>query len=201
MPTVKEPDGDFTPAPAGTHIARCFGMVSLGTQQPNNPQFNPAFKVMLMFEMPDEPIGDKCMTVSKEYTSSLSEKATLRHDLESWRGRTFTPEELKGFDLARVVGHPCMISIIHQQSAKGKTYAKIASISKLPKTIVEPARVHSNVLFEIEHGRNAVFNALPEFIRKKIESSDEWRTPTPQGEPPIEDEVPLDTPPDGDVPF
>lgn len=201
MPIARESGGDFTPAPAGTHVARCFGMISLGTQMPNNPQFNPAFKIMLMFELPDEPIGDKCMTVSKEYTCSLSEKANLRHDLESWRGREFTPEELKGFDVSQVVGHPCMLSVVHQTSQKGKKYAKIASVAKLPKNMQAAAPVHEVVRYEIEDGKNGVFQGLPDFIQKKIASCVEWVNPAPAQQ--IEDEVPEDDPGmDGeDVPF
>lgn len=174
---VKETGGDFTPAPAGTHIARCFGMVSLGTQLPNNPQFNPAFKIMLMFELPDEPLsGDsgKVLTISKEFTASLSEKSNLRHDLEGWRGRSFTKEELQGFDVVQVVGHPCMLTVIHKQSAKNKTYAAITGISKLPKNTGAPAAVNDNLIYEIENGRNKVFDSLPEWVRKKITACVEW---------------------------
>jgi len=39
------------------------------------------------------------LMISKRYTMSLGEQSTLRKDLESWRGKKFTPEELQGFDL------------------------------------------------------------------------------------------------------
>jgi len=35
------------------------------------------------------------MSISKNYTASLSDMATLREDLKNWRGRDFTPEELR----------------------------------------------------------------------------------------------------------
>lgn len=205
MPIAKETGGDFTPAPSGTHLARCIGCVSLGTQQPNSPQFSAAFKVMLIFELPDELLENgKAMTVSMERTCSLSEKATLRHDLESWRGRPFTKEELSGFDVAQVVDVPCMLSVIHKQSAKGKTYAAITAISKLPKAVSAKPRVNDLVRYEIEDGKNKVYESLPEFVRKKIASCAEWIAPhsmeaQPDAPPdnwPPEDEPPtIDDPP------
>jgi hypothetical protein len=176
VPIAKQTGGDFTPCPPGTHLARCIGCISLGTQEPNSPQFSPAFKIMLVWEIPDELLGDsgKAMTVSAEYTCSLSEKANLRHILESWRGRPFTKQELDGFDVANVVDVPAMITVIHQTSGKGKTYAKVASVSSLPKGIVAKPRVNELVRYEIEDGKNSVYESLPEFIRKKIASCAEW---------------------------
>lgn len=209
MPIAKESGGDFTPAPAGTHLARCIGCVSLGTQPPNSPQFNAAFKVMLVFELPDELLPNgQAMTVSMERTCSLSEKATLRHDLESWRGKPFTKEELAGFDVAQVVDIPCMLSVIHKQSAKGKTYAAITAISKLPKAVQAKPRVNELVRYEIEHGKNKVFESLPEFVRKKIMNCIEWNSPSqespesePQPDAPPDDWVPESEAHEMDVPF
>ncbi len=186
MPIAKESGSTFTPAPAGTHVARCIGVISLGTQQPNSPQFNAAFKVMLIWELPNEMLGDsgKAMTVSAEFTCSLGEKANLRHILESWRGRAFTKEELAGFDVNTVLDKPCMVSVIHKESAKGRTYAAVNAVTTLPKGTTCPARVNPLQLFEIEHGRNEVFKALPEFVQNKIAASDEWMLPAqPVAEP------------------
>lgn len=175
MPIVKQTESNFKPMPAGTHLARCYGMVSLGTQLPNSAQFNPSFKILLMFETPNELAENgKPLTTFKEYSASLSEKSKLRPALESWRGRPFTKEELDGFDVSAVVGAPCMISVIHKHSAKGSTYADIASIAALPKGMVCPPQVHPKTIFEIEMGKGAVYQSLPEFIQKKICACVEW---------------------------
>ena len=44
------------------------------------------------------------MTISKSYTVSLHEKSSLRKDLAAWRGRDFTDEEAKAFDVSRLIG-------------------------------------------------------------------------------------------------
>jgi len=75
----------------------------------------------------------KRFVVTNTYTASLNEKANLRRDLESWRGRPFTAEELQGFDLEKVVGKPCMLNLVAKTTAKGKTWTGIAAIMPLPK--------------------------------------------------------------------
>ena len=201
MPIAKETK-TYDPCPAGTHVARCFGCVSLGTQ--HSPLFADAFKVMLMFELPFETIateeGDKPMTISKEYTLSLGKKAFLRKDLDAWRGKPFTPEELEGFEVSNVVGAPCQLTIIHTISkTKGNTYAKIEGITGLAKGMTCPAQVHTSVKYEIDDGENAVFKALPEWIQKKIIASEEV---TPTGaKPESHQEPPADEIPEDSVPF
>lgn len=210
MPIAKQGGGDFTPAPAGTHLARCVGVISLGTQAPNNPQFNAAFKVMVVWELPDEIVPGKeiALTVQKEYSCFLSDKANLRHDLESWRGRPFTPQELEGFDVAQVLDVPCMISVIHKTSAKKTIYATVTAVSKLPKSVFAKPRVNELVHFEIEQGRDTTFQSLPEWVKKKIEASEEWRQLPPGNpnemrapEPGQEMEPELSEPPEDPLPF
>lgn len=200
--------------PAGSHVARCYGVISLGTQPTNNPQFNPTTKVMLMFEVPGEPVmvdnKPAPMTISKDYTLSLNEKANLRHDLVSWRGREFTEQELEGFAVEKVIGVPCMLSVVHKKSAKGSIYANIAGIAGLPKGVECPPAWHKPIHYEIEHGENAVFKSLHEWIQKKIAACEEWNSPAavatqekavsdPQNMPPGDDNVPDDE--DSRVPF
>lgn len=179
MPIAKESGGDFTPVEAGTHLARCFACVALGVQE--SPNFPAANKVMLMFEVPEqttEQDGEEVpMTVQKEYTLSLNNKATLRKHLEAWRGKPFTAEELVGFDVANVVGAPALLTIVHKVSANKKTYANIEAIAKPMKNMVCPPQHHAMVKYEIEMGRGSAFNVLPEWIQKKIAMSEEFKHP------------------------
>jgi hypothetical protein len=205
MPIAKETGGNFTPAPQGTHVARCISCISLGTQPANNPQFTDTWKIMLGWEIPGETFqiqgtGErKPMTLNKEYSLSLGKKANLRRDLEGWRGRQFTAEELAGFEVSKVIGVPCLISVVHKTSGKGTTYAAIASISALPKGTICPPQVHPPTIYEIEQGKDKVFATLPEFVRKKIEQCEEWTNPAIDRETPGPDGQPAA--PEDDVPF
>jgi hypothetical protein len=75
--------------------------------------------------------------VRRRYTCSLHEKATLRRDLESWRGRAFTDKELEAFDLESLLSVGCLINVIHE-SRNGSTYANVASVMRLPKGMTAP---------------------------------------------------------------
>lgn len=209
MAIAKSSGGTFEPVPQGTHPARCFAQISLGTQHSEN--FPDSFKVMLMWELPEQVIekdgGETFpMVISKEYTCSLNEKANLRRDLVSWRGREFTETELAGFDVSQVVGAPCLLNVIQTQSTKGKTYSKIASISPLPKKMAAEKQVHESVKYEIESGRSETFQKLPEWVQKKINACVEWnqQPAKPASKPPVthQAEIAGDGPPESDdVPF
>lgn len=175
MPTAKETSGDFKPAPEGTHLARCISVVSLGTQ--TSELYAAAYKVLIGWELPNETIeygeGNSPMVVSKEYTLSLHKKATLRQHLESWRGKAFSGDELKGFPIEKVLGVPCLVNVIHKTTENG-TFARVAGVSALPKGTNCPEAHHKLIHFEIEHGKNDTFKSLPEWIQKKIHACEEW---------------------------
>lgn len=169
--------------PAGTHVARCYGVIDLGTQY--SEKFgNSSRKVQLQFELPNELMGDgRPLAISKKYTLSLNDKANLRKDLESWLGRGITAEEEKnGFALGGMLGAPCLLSIIHAESG-GKTYANIAAVMSVPKGTQVPGQSNPMVSYDVENGKDAVFEKLPEWIRKIIEESKEFKDgdePTPE---------------------
>jgi len=71
-------------------------------------------------------------TVSSRYTASLHEKSRLRADLQSWRGRAFSAEELAAFDLEKLIGVGCLLNVVHT-ARNGKQYADIVAIMPLPK--------------------------------------------------------------------
>ena len=164
--------------PPGTHVARCYSVIDLGTQPGT---FGPKRKIRITWELPDETAvfqedkGPQPFVVSKEYTLSLYEKANLRHDLESWRGKQFTTDELKGFDIFTLIDVPCLLTIIHKtKEGGGKTYANVSSISKLAKGMTVSARINPLVRYSIDDKSNTVFLSLPEWMRKKIEEAEEW---------------------------
>ena len=202
MPVAKESGGDFPLPPAGNHSARCFGVVDVGTQI--SPMYGPNHKVMLMFELPDLLVTisgeDQPTIITKEYTLSLSGKANLRHDLESWRGVEFTAKELEGFEVSKVVGAPALLNLTHQTSAKGRKRAVIAAITPLPKGMVAPEPQFEPVKFDLTMGQKSKpFLSLPAWIQKKIQSCQEWTNPAGAT---AETETPTDEPAEsGGPPF
>ena len=74
---------------------------------------------------------------SKRYTLSLHEKSALRKDLESWRGRAFTEDELEGWDVENVLGAAAMISVV-QEAKNGTVYSNVNAVMRPPKGVTGP---------------------------------------------------------------
>jgi hypothetical protein len=168
--------GDFKPAPEGTHVARCIQLIDIGTHH-GEYQGQPTVRnqVIVRWELPNETVetddGQQPMIVSKFYTNSLGEKANLRKDLESWRSRQFTQEELDRFDLQNILGKPCMVSVIHNE--KGK--AKVTTVTALPKGTNCPPAANELAAFWIDEWDDNAYAALPKGFQELIAQSDEYK--------------------------
>lgn len=132
---VKDNRKEFTPAPEGLHQAVCIDVVDLGLQE---TQWGPKEKVRIMWALDavDETTG-KAFLVGQMYTLSLSEKATLRHHLEAWRGRKFTQDELQGFDLEKLIGVNCQVQVVHNLADGGRIFGNVQAIVPLGKGMVK----------------------------------------------------------------
>lgn len=172
-----------TPPPAGNHVARCVRVIDLGVQRDDSPQFGVKIqhKLMLTWELPTETHvfkeenGPEPFHVSTEYTVFLSEKSNLRKDLESWRGRPFTPDELDAFDVGKLLGAPCLLNVVHKIAKNGNTYGNVKGITPMPKGMQCPSAITPLVKYEVEMGRNETFQALPEWIQNKIAKCEDWK--------------------------
>lgn len=173
--TVFESSGTtFKSAPAGTHVARCIRLIDIGTQH-GEYQGKPTVRrqIIVMWELPDELMDDgKPYVASKFYTASLSEKATLRKDLEAWRGRAFTDQELAGFDTKAILGKPCMLSIVEKEGGNG---TKIGGVMALPKGVNVAPHTNEPFAFDIDEWDEQRFQSLSDGIKKLIQGSDEFQ--------------------------
>lgn len=161
---------DFEQPPVGTFLAICYKLIDIGTQH-GEYQGQPTARrqVVIGWELPSELMADgQPFVVSQFYTASLNEKAKLRHDLEAWRGRAFTEEEMKGFDLRSIAGKPCMLSLIDKA---GKT--RVGGVMKLPKGMPVPKAVNANILFSVDEWDQKVFESFSPKFQSLIEASDE----------------------------
>lgn len=135
---AKATGGNFIPAPAGTWAAVCCDVVDLGVLEVTFAgQTKKQHKIRIVWQIDESREDGKPHQASKRYTLSLHEKASLRKDLESWRGRAFTEEELKGFDVETVLAVACMLNVVEQKK-EGKTYSNVTAIMKLPKSMQAP---------------------------------------------------------------
>lgn len=179
--------GNFKRVPAGVHIGRCYSLIDLGTQH-SSGQYGEKFqhKVRISWELfgedeNGEPLTidvdgqDMPLTISKSYTMSLHENAALRKDLAAWRGRDFTDEEVRGFDVSKLIGAYCMVNVTTSES-NGKTYSNVVGLTQLPAALknAKPAAVHENVLFNLDDPDLSVFDSFHEKLQEAIKKSPEW---------------------------
>lgn len=203
--------GDFKPVEAGTHMAVCTQIVDIGLQKGSEQFPKPQHKVVLRFEIPSERIEfdgkDAPAVISKSFTASMNEKATLRKYLESWRGKTFTDAEAEQFDVSKLLGVTVMLSVVHKESG-GKLRANIAALSAPPKGM-PPVKPEGDVfIYDEEHKEN--YDKLSKYLKESVDNqirqgatADEvyggFATPKPTES--YGTDKPLKDPFDDDVPF
>lgn len=172
--------GSYTPIEEGTYIALCYGLVDIGDVY--SEKFDKAVpKFMILWEL----VGAGTVTVdgreynrsvSNSYSKSLNPKSNLRKDLRAWRGREFTEDELKRFDMVNILSAPCQIQIINATS-NGKTYSNIAAIMNLPKGMPKPVHTHDVVHWDFEDNTigDEAWEKIPEWLRGVIQNSETYQ--------------------------
>lgn len=167
-------------APEGSHPARCIAVVDLGTQTSEfNGEMRSRRALWIQWELPGEArttgaFAGEVFRVGSIYTRSLHPKSSLRADLESWRGKSFTAEELKQFDIARLLGTPCLLQV--GRNEKGR--ARVNAVMSLPKGMTVPACVNDPVLLSLDAFDQSVYADLPKGIQAMVASSPEYSAAT-----------------------
>lgn len=188
------PSSTFRRVPAGQWPARCVGVIDLGTQSTQFPGEEAKLQrqLMLQFEVYGEDEAGVALTSehegrevplqinSRRLTMSMNEKANLRKTLHAWRGRDFTPEELKSFNVGKLAGAPCLLNVVHEERG-GKTYANIFSITPLPGAMKKtlPATETPMTVFDLDAFDAGIFDGLSEYVQKIIVESAEFKSRKP----------------------
>ena len=164
---------NYTPAPAGVHQVVCVDVIDKGLLEVTYAgKTKTQHKISLVWQLTELRDDGKRQLVYKRYTCSLNEKATLRKDLESWRGRAFTREEEMGFDVESVLGANALINVQHGQVGD-RVYANVVAVMPLAKgmTKIKPA----------------------DYIREKdrVESSPDQADQTDHNGPLTDDDIPF----------
>jgi hypothetical protein len=204
MPKLPSPSSTFTPPPAGTFPTVCYRILDLGTQTGSymgKPRV--AHKILISWEIKDDDAvmdDGRPMSIHQQYTWSMNEKAALRKDLESWRGKRFTDADFgeDGFDLADLLGVGCFMGIVHKE-VEGNTYANISAISKLPKGMTVAPLVNKPLILWLDQTFDKeAFAELSEGMQNKIKASPEYQSvvegkklPTDNSRGPLDDEIPF----------
>lgn len=178
----------FTPVPAGMHLARCFRIIDLGTQKTTylgKEKFDR--KLLIQFEIHSEDAnGNPLVTdrgeplsISKRYTHSTYENATICKDLGSWRGAPITKDEGdQGINLQRFLGMWAMLNVTKDLGNDGKEYTNIKTVNPVPPPIRKlgfPNPHNEDLIYSIDESPPEVFEKLSENTRMTIQKSPEWQ--------------------------
>lgn len=180
---------DNTPAPSGSHLARCVQIIDNGT---HTTEFAGEAKrrrtISVGWEVyPEDDDGEimrnadgEFFLVWENWTLSMNEKSKMFQRVESWLGRSLRPEEKKSFEAGSLLDQPCRINIIHNNVDKGgvtRTYANVSSVSPAkPREVAGlPDRGADIVFFSIAKPDMAVFETFADWRKEKITHAEEWK--------------------------
>lgn len=180
--------GDYEVIEQGSHPAVLVALIDCGSRMKTFPGSQPKLthEVYLCWELPGMIMSGTTRnhTIARMYTLSFHEKAGLRKLIEQWRGSTFRENE--EFDLASIVGKPCLLSVTHKQTNSGNTVAIIGGVMRLPNGMPAPKAAFPHVVYEVAKGvEPPANNWLPRVwhdvtgqmasIAEYVSSSYEWQ--------------------------
>ena len=185
--------------PTGAHLARCYSLVDLGTHTTDGRYgVRTNRKLRFSWELPedkhvfDEKRGPEPLVLHHMINFTSGPKSPLIKLLTSWRGKAFTPEEFDDFDLRKVLGKACLVNVVHTEK-EGVIYANVENVTPVPLKWRDqvPSPINPQVYYEVEHGKNDVFQSLPEWLRTLISGCEEWKD-KPKKEDRSNDPLPFD---------
>lgn len=166
--TVKE-NRNFLPVPEGSHIAYCYALIDLGMQY--SKFYDTTLpKVMIGWELTHQLTKEgKPYVHFQRYTASLNVRSALRVLLEGWRGQSFVPEELEGFELKKLLGTSCYLTIRHVLNLQTQQrWPKVIAICPLPDLRFCAPNINKPIYFDCDNYCESDYLAVPEHIRKHI---------------------------------
>jgi hypothetical protein len=181
--------------------ARCYGVIDLGiVDNSYKGEEKTAHKIMLLWELPDlqavfKDDGEKQpFMILEEFTFTTGEKGNLAKLVSSWRNKPFTADERAGnFDPSVFLNKTALLqfSIKRKGAYKGDEITKVTNVNSrmalstimpLPAAMKEgmPKMINKPILFDWDKIATPqdldmdVWDTIPNFIRKKIRTSEEY---------------------------
>lgn len=187
IPIVDKGSEAFKPCPAGTHAARVCEVIFIGTV---HTEFKGVVKdvpqIKLAFEVPGElrEDGKPFVVSTMPMTASINKKASFRKLVQGIV--QLTPETEKEFDAEALIGQTCLISVVHNTSKtdSSQVYANIVTATPLPKSMEVPAPINEQFVFNVNTSPMTDMDKLPEFIKKLVVETPEFKARLANGENP-----------------
>jgi hypothetical protein len=175
---------EFEQTPSGSHLARCYALIDLGTQEVEwQGKKKLQRKVRLSFELPmarmegrfKPEMKGRPFTVNTTQTMSLAEKANLRKYIEGWRGKRFGPGEIDVFDPKKLIGQPCRLNLVESETGGFTNIQAFAPATGSERAAMPPpfnAQVYLSL--DPDEFNQAAFDSLSDKVKEKIKTTPEW---------------------------
>lgn len=189
--TAPKPESNYTLCPKGTHIARLFKIVNLGTHDYEyQGDTKTAQFIRLYWELPnkidkfsytDKETGkevevEKPFAVSREFTLSMGPKSNLRPIVEGIIGVALTDDEAYNFDIETLLGKESLITVSHVKSKDGsREFSKVMNTAELMDGQTCPSAVNDLIVIDVNSITEEECGALPEWMRERLTESHEWK--------------------------
>lgn len=175
-----QPEIKYENPPIGMQIARCYRLIDLGTQKKiyNGLVTGEGRKIRAVFELlgEDRMQDGRPFVLSKTWLLSMYEGSTLRKDLTSWRGKSFTQEEASSFDVSKLLGAYCMLNLVEEKGEDGKVRVNISSITPMIKGLPKPPGVNEVEIFDLDNPDMRLFDTFSNNLKGIIQGSREWQS-------------------------
>ena len=204
--TVSSGGGDYESLKPGRYQAICYKIVDVGTRMESfkgGPEKKRTL-VYLYWEVTHIQMGNdgeefwdeitmsdgRPFSISKKYTASLNENATLHLDLKSWRGKPFTAEQLKSFDIENLLGKTCELEVIGYQKQDGSQGVAVESVYKPDGGVKNVSTINDKEAFDLDlyklefTGKSCpdskrmldIYYDLPDWMKDLIDNSIEMQS-------------------------
>lgn len=172
------------PIEAGSYPARVYQILHIGTVAGFEGKLQN--KVRIGFELPtelhtfDKEKGEQPRVISKDFTLSFNEKATLTKVINACDPKALEIGEdglMEIFDVENLVGKDCLVTIAQKPKPKdGGNYAYVESTTRLPKGMTCPPAINEPQILNYTNWNEELYQKLPDFLKEKIATSDEYKT-------------------------
>ena len=172
MGFIKQGGGERQLVAEGSTPAVCVDFIDLGLQ---DGRFGLKPKVSIVFAVEEtitsgEYEGRSCLLWAT-CTNTSSEQGRLRPFLDDWAGERLSDEELFGLEPDDLIGRPAVITVEHNESADGRTFANIAEIAPFPLAEDDEPKWMAEAVERYERPEKVVLKAKEGKRREKAAAS------------------------------
>lgn len=184
------PGGGPRPDPIepGTYPARLVQVISLGLQEQRPYQGQekpPQYELYLTYELLDEFMKSEDGEDDEAKPRWISETISL-HNLAADKAKStkryyaLDPTEEYEGDWSQLVETPCMVTVVVNEGKgknAGKKFNNISAVSAMRPKEAAKAKplVNKPVVFDIDDPDLAVYNAFPDWLKKKFQDGLEFK--------------------------